>query len=232
MVEGDNVGNNIAVSQSAVGTIVIRGRSGTTVNGLPSVRFNRVALSAAEYRMEAGNDIILLTDLAVFEDLFINGGIGALNVTLTGISGGKQNSVISDAANDRVTLADCSAEGSISVETKGGNDTVSILASMAFNLGVDTAEGTDSVVISDIVVTEDVGVFTGTGNDSVLLSSLFSGTSLTVSVDAGNDFVQGTDITVVEDAVFEGGASFDTFEDFGVTAGIKKDIKGFESVLP
>ena len=39
---GDNAANSILVSQNAAGDFVVTGRTGTTVNGLPTVRFPRL----------------------------------------------------------------------------------------------------------------------------------------------------------------------------------------------
>jgi hypothetical protein len=35
-------------------------------------------------------------------------------------------------------------------------------------------------------------------------------------------------VRAAEDAVFEGGAGVDTLEDFGISAGIKREFKEFE----
>jgi hypothetical protein len=78
------------------------------------------------------------------------------------------------------------------------------------------------------MTTGDVGVVTGVGNDRVVMTNVFSGKNLLVSLDAGADFYQGTNVMVTYDAVFEGGAGVDTFKDFGISAGIKKEIKEFE----
>lgn len=276
VVRGDNAANDISLTQNSVGTIVVRGRNGTLVNGLASVTFPRVALNAAEVLMEGGNDIVVMSGLSpandlfvnlgegndrftstnpaivganatiegaagndiircsnllVFEDLYIDGGIGTLNATLTNVICNKGIAVIADDLNDRVTISGCSSADFTAVETKKGNDNVNISTSDVFSLAANTDEGTDIVSITDVNVTEDVGIFTGMGNDRVTMDALVSGKSLTVSVDGGADSVIASNVLVSEDAVFEGGAGFDVFQDLGVFAGIKKDIKEFESLL-
>jgi hypothetical protein len=164
------------------------------------------------------------------EDLYIDGGTGTLSATLSGIDGGKGITVISDLLNDTITISDTMAADFMSVETKGGNDRVSITTTVALGLAVSTDAGSDTVSLSDVLTTEDIGLFTGTGNDSVTLTNVSSGKSMTVSVDEGADYVYGIGVSVAEDAVFEGGAGFDTLEDRGITGGIKKEIKEFESI--
>lgn len=277
VVRGDNVANNLLISQNALGTIVLRGRNGTTVNGRASVTLRNANLNAAEIRMEGGNDILALSGLSpandlyinlgagndslvssnpatvgancmiegdlgndtinlrsltVNEDLYIDGGVGALTATVADFMGGKGVTVVSDQAADRVTLTNIVAADAVTVETKGGNDRVTVNGAVALAVLMATDAGADVVSLSNAITAEDVGVFTGTENDVVTLVDVDSGKSLTVSVDDGSDSVTGDGVSVAEDAVFEGGNGLDVLRDFGIVAGIKKDIKEFETILP
>ncbi len=276
-VTGDNAANSVVLNRTAAGDVIVTGRSGTTVNGLPSVRFPRLQLNAAEIRMEGGNDFVTLrgittgndlyinlgagadrlnttapvtvganltieaaegadniqlVDVSVFEDIFIDGGLDTLTASLTGLDAGKSLTVISDAGRDVVTVSNSTIAEVLSIEAKAGNNVVNVDGVMAFAMMVSTDLGADSVSIFDLMTAEDIGVFTGAGNDRVTLTNIDSSKSLTVSVDAGADAVTGTAVSVAADAVFEGGAGTDSFSDFGIIAGIKKDIKEFEVILP
>ncbi|MCU0708469.1 MAG: hypothetical protein MUF23_09270 [Pirellula sp.] len=178
-----------------------------------------------------GNDTVILSSGSVGEDLYIDGGIGALTANVANMDLGKGLTIIGDAAADSVTVSNTMAAEFISIETKEGNDVVSVSRGMSFVLFVNSDAGADRVTVREWMTLEDAGVFTGVGNDQVTLATLSIGKSLTVSVDEGGDTVLGTRVTVEEDAVFEGGAGVDTITDRGITGGIKKDIKEFERIL-
>ncbi len=278
-VQGDNLGNQVVVSQNAAGAVTISGQNGTLINGLPSVRFINPQLNAMEIRMEggddsvslrgvriandlfadlgagndllttaaatpvviganamieagAGNDIVRLSGITVREDLMIQGGVGTLNASLNAAAVDKALTIIGDDANDSVALAGVRVGDAVSIETKGGSDVVSMndVSALALLVNTDaTGVGVDRVTMNRVTAIEDIGISTGAGNDTVALTDVTSGKSLTVSLDEGNDSFTGTRVSVVEDAVFEGGAGVDVFTDRGITAGIKKDVKDFET---
>lgn len=183
-----------------------------------------------------GNDVVRIEAAAVASDLKIDGGLGILNCTLSATVVGYGIQMVADDANDIMTITNTIAGDVISVETKGGSDRVTMTNVDARLMGISTDAnglvGLDSVNLMRITTTEDLGIFTGPGNDVVLLMDVVVNKSLSVSVDEGNDRVAGTSVTVVYDGVFEGGAGTDRFEDYGISAGVKKDIKEFEVLLP
>jgi hypothetical protein len=278
-VQGDNLGNQVVVSQNAAGTVTVSGQNGTLINGLASVRFVNPQLNAMEIRMEdgddsvslrgvrlandlfadlgngndllstsaatpvvvggnamieagAGNDAVRLNGITVREDLMIQGGLGTLNTSLNAAAVDKALTIIGDDANDSVALTGVQVGGFVSIETKGGSDIVSMNDVSAFAVLVNTdanGVGVDRVTMNRVTAVEDIGISTGAGNDTVAMTDVTSGKSLTVSLDEGNDSFTGTRVSVAEDAVFEGGAGVDVFTDGGITAGIKKDVKEFET---
>jgi hypothetical protein len=184
----------------------------------------------------AGNDIVRTEGMIVGLDYFLNGGLGVLNATAINLVVGFNVSIIGDEANDLVTLSRVAAGGDVLIESKGGSDSVTLTTVSALLLGVNTdanaIAGADRVSLDGVTTVEDIGIFTGPGNDIVQMLNVQSGKNMTVSVDIGNDRVSGAAVEVVLDAVFEGGAGTDTFEDFGITGGVKKDVKEFEVFLP
>lgn len=184
----------------------------------------------------AGNDTVRTESMMVGLDYYVDGGLGVLNATAIQTVVGFNVTVIGDEANDLVALTSVAAGGDVLIETKGGSDRVTLTTVSALLLGVNTdanaIAGADRVSLDGIVTVEDVGIFTGPGNDVVQMLNVQSGKNLTVSADSGNDRVSGAGVEVALDAVFEGGAGTDTFEDFGITGGVKKDVKEFEVFLP
>ncbi len=180
----------------------------------------------------AGNDTVRLAGATIGLDLHIDGGIGSLAIDLASLDNGKTLTVIGDEASENLTVTDCMVGDYIAIETKGGNDRVTIRESFAFGLALATDAGADTVNISDFLSDESIGIFTGVANDSVNLVNVATSTNLTISVDEGDDRVSGQSVSAGADAVFEGGSGNDTLTDLGITGGTKKDIKEFEVLLP
>ncbi|MFN7289305.1 MAG: hypothetical protein ACK5YR_05720 [Pirellula sp.] len=280
-VEGHNLANQVTLAQSSTGDLVVSGQNGTTINGLPSVRFARPVINAAEIRMEGGDDAIVLRGLRVandlfvdlgagndrltspatapisvganaliygeagndtvqlnrakvFEDLYIDGGIGALTATITNSSIDKSMAIVGDEANDSVSVVGSTVGLDLSIETKGGSDTVRVSQLQAFNLLINTdsnaAAGRDVVNISNASVVEDIGIFTGAGDDVVRMTGTTSN-KVTVSLDQGNDRLEATNVVAATDIIFEGGAGIDTLLETDVFASIFRDYKEFERIL-
>ncbi len=180
----------------------------------------------------AGNDTVRIEGTVVGQDLYVDGGIGTLSATVINTTVGFNVSVIGDDANDTVALTTLAAGGEVSVETKGGADQVTLTTVEALLLAVSTDFGADRVTMAEVTTLEDIGVFTGTGNDIVQLMDVAAGKNLIVSLDSDTDKVTGMNVSAGYDAIFEGGAGSDTFEDYGITGGTKLEIKEFEILLP
>lgn len=280
-VAGDDFDNQISLTRTLAGDVVVAGQNGTLINGLPSVRFPRVELNALEVRMEGGNDtvvlrglqiandanvdlgagndrltapataastiggnlsvlgsegndIVQLSGVVVRENLNIDGGIGALNATLANATIDKVMTIIGDEADDVVSVTGSSIGLDAMIETKGGSDRVTLTDVNAWLLSINTdsngAVGLDQVTLNRVSTVEDLGIFTGAGNDTVRLTDVTSGKSIVVSMDSGNDRLIATRVQAAVDAIFEGGAGVDTLENFGISAGVTRELKEFEVV--
>ena len=281
-LRGDQLDNQVVLTRTLAGNVVVAGQNGTLINGLPSVTLIRPTLNAVDIRTEGGNDVVTLRNMqiandlnvdlgsgndrlnaslaapnlvggnasilgdlgadtialagvTVREDLVVDGGLGALNATLSDVSVDKTLSVIGGDANDIVTLARLTAGSDLLIETKEGTDRVTLTDVSANGLFVDTGEngvlGIEQVTLTRVRTVEDLGIFTGKGNDTVNLTDVTSGKSLIVSTDDGNDRIVATRVAAAVDAVFEGGAGVDLLDDNGITAGVQKIIKEFESLI-
>jgi hypothetical protein len=277
-IDGDNLDNQVVVSQALNGNVSVIGQNGTLINGLPSVTFRNPQLNAMEVRMGDGNDVVTVRGLQLTNDMFvelgegndrltspatlpvtvganamiegglgndivslagitvrenlsIDGGLGSLNTTISNATVDQALSVIGDELDDIISISRATVGDLLTAETKGGADRVTFTDVLAYSAHVNTdASGAsaDRVTMNRVATDSDIGIFTGAGNDVVRLTDVTSRQSLTVSTDSGNDFVSSTRVSAAFDAVYEGGAGVDTFEDFGIVAGVKKDVKEFE----
>lgn len=103
----------------------------------------------------------------VGQELYIDGGLGRLNASLTGMNVGTNLTVIGDESNDSLTINDCTAGDMLSVETKGGADSVTITSSGAFLASVNTDAGRDSLSGTNVSAGEDAIFEGGAGVDTL-----------------------------------------------------------------
>ena len=274
VVNGDNLANRITIATVASGDVVVTGRLGTTINGLPSLRLRRPTINSVEIQMNAGDDDVVVNGMQIANDLYANLGDGndafrsGANATAIGanlsVEGGAGNetirlsgwtiggdsyidgqtgtltcqlsdlavsfilNVIGDDFRDLVSVANSTIGDFVAIETKGGNDSVTLNGSSALGAMISTDMGADAISITDVTVLEDIGVFSGTDNDRVELFGVAAAKNITVSLDAGNDYLSGTAVTAGLDAVFEGGFGTDTYADGGIVGGVKTEVKEFE----
>ncbi len=177
---------------------------------------------------ESGNEIIRLYGMTIGQDLAINSQVGTSNVELRDLTVGLGLTVIGDNLQDTVSLLRCDVGDTTSIETKEGNDQVSVLDHVGFDLFVSTDKGSDGVTLDNVLTDEDIGVFTGEQNDTAVFTDVTSGKNINVAMDTGNDIFVGTNVFAEFDAVFIGGNSTDTFNDNGVAGGEETNIIEFE----
>jgi hypothetical protein len=197
--------------------------------GNDTATLDRVFAGAtAEIKGEQGTDRATVRGSIFGNDLFIDQGIGASVTQLAGVRVGMNATVITDAANDVVNATDLILGGDLSIETKAGADSVVLTRVQANKLSLNTDEGADLITMSDSQTRDDVIIESGKGNDGVTLQNVRSQKSLTVKLDDGNDTLVATNVTAAIDAVFDGGAGIDLFDNNGVSGGVKLEIVGFE----
>ena len=181
-----------------------------------------------------GNDIVQLAAMTVRENLSVDGGLGSLNASINNSTIDKIMSIVGDEADDIVSVTGSSIGLDLLIETKGGSDRVTLTDLGAFQVSINTdsngSVGLDQVTLNRVTTVEDLGIFTGAGNDVVRLTDVTSGKSIVTSLDEGNDRLIATRVRAAVDAIFEGGAGLDTLENFGIFAGVTRDLKEFETV--
>jgi hypothetical protein len=220
-VEGDNFDNQIAITRTVVGDVVITGQNGTLVNGLPSVRYPRAQLNAMEVRMEGGNDTVALRSLQVANDLFVDMGAGNDRLTAPASTIGANMAVMGGEGNDIVQLAGVTVREDLSIDGGLGTlnasvsiasidkvmsiigdeaiDVVSIVGTrVGLDLLVETKGGSDRVTMTDLAAfhlsinTDSNGAV---GLDQVTLNRVSTVEDLGIFTGAGNDVVRMTDVT-------------------------------------
>lgn len=171
-VEGDNLGNQVTLAQTSSGDLVVSGQNGTTINGLPSVRFVRPIINAAEVRMEGGDDTVVLRGLRIANDLFADLGAG----------------------NDRLVspaVAPITVGASALIYGEAGNDTIQLnRAAILQDLYVDGGLGTLSVSIADSSVDNSMAIFGDEGNDTINVTGTRVGFDVAIETKGGSDTVR------------------------------------------
>jgi hypothetical protein len=220
-VEGDNLANQVTLAQTSTGDLVVSGQNGTTINGLPSVRFARAVINAAEIRMEGGDDTVVLRGLRLANDLFVD--LGAGNDRLTSpatspISVGANAAIYGEAGNDTVqlnrakvfedlyidgglgalsaTVTDASIDKSMTIVGDEANDSVSVVGStIGLGLAIETKGGSDTVRVSQLSA---FNLFVNTdsngtvGRDVVNISNASVVEDISIFTGAGDDVVRMT----------------------------------------
>lgn len=211
-VEGDNLSNQVTLTQTSAGDLVVSGQNGTTINGLPSVRFARPAINAAEIRMEGGDDTVVLRGLRLANDLFVD--LGAGNDRLTSpatspISVGANAAIYGEAGNDTVQLNRAKVFEDLYIDGGLGALSATVTdASIDKSMTIVGDEANDSVSVVGSTIGLGLAIETKGGSDTVRVSQ-FSAFNLFVNADSngtvGRDVVNISNASVVEDiSIFTG----------------------------
>lgn len=230
-LRGDDAANQVRITQSS-GSILVEGLSGTTINGQTSARFSASGLEKVDVKLFGGADSLTVRGLRASTDINIEMDTGNDMVSLSNVFAGVNLSVKTDDGFDRVTASGVRTGSDFYVETGEGHSAVAISGSqVGKTLTVIGKNGADDVTVSGVVTGEDLNVESGEGNDMVRLIDVWSDKNIKVDADTGDDFVAVRNVFAANDAVFLGEDGFDTFEDRGVSAGEKLEIKEFDQFV-
>lgn len=196
-------------------------------------QFTSIRGSAQNYSLygEQGADRAHVGRLDVQGDLNIHMGIGAASVSVANSNVGFNLNIVTDDAADAIAAGNTTVGGGLDIQSKGGADTVTLNAIAALTAKVSTDLGNDRVRLTALNTVEDLNIETGDGNDQITLTDVVSNKNISVNAAGGQDIVVATRVAAAYDAVFAGGAGTDTFDDNGVTAGVKREIKEFEILI-
>lgn len=211
-VTGDNLSNQISITQNPAGDVIVAGQTGTTVNGAPSVRFVRPALNAMEVRMEGGDDTVTMRGVQLTNDLFVDLGAGNDRLTspaATPISVGANAALYGSAGNDTFQLTNSQVREDLFID--GG---IGILNANLSGVNVDKViniigdEANDVVTLANATAGDGVSIETKGGSDRVSVTNL-NAFALNINTDSnaalGADQVTLTRVQLTEDlGVFTG----------------------------
>ncbi len=202
VVAGDNLANELSITQNAAGDVTLLGLNGTTVNGLSSLTLANPLLNSAEIRMEGGNDKLTVTGLRTSTDLNIDLGAGNDAANVVANAGGNL-SVKGEVGNDTVTVRGTRVGIDLNVEMGTGTANVNLRNS---NIGGNTTVITDvlndRVTAANLRMGGDLSIETKEGADNVQ-ASLITARSFTAITDKGADIVTATDVRVSDDVNVE-----------------------------
>lgn len=255
-VTGDDLANEIQISETLDNRYVITPLSGTTVNGSSDAFTTRVYENepALVVRLRSGDDFAALTNLSDMRAVLVDAGAGGDELTLTNVETRLRTSINTGDGNDSVTLSQVEAKGSFAVNLGGGNDSLiatnidgtlgRILAGPGDNvITMENADfirfnfvggqGSDDVTLSGLQSEiELVASFNlGEGNDTLSISS-FQATTLNVNAGTGDDSViVGSPTQVSVRSVFSGGpGQADALNLAGLSSARVPTVLGFETV--
>jgi hypothetical protein len=212
-VTGDDLANEIQITETLDNRYVITPLAGTTVNGSSDAFTTRVYENepALTVRLRGGDDYAELTNLSDMRAVMVDSGDGADELSLTNVETRLGTSINTGSGNDVVTLIQVEAKGSFSVNLGDGNDSLTasnidgtigrILGGAGNNLiSLEDADfirfsyvggaGVDDVTLSGLQSEmEGIASFRlGDGNDRLSIAS-FEAATLIVNAGSGDDLV-------------------------------------------
>jgi hypothetical protein len=164
VIEGDELGNNIAISANAeTGDITVTGLDGTTVHLEGEDPGTEVVVSGVRrdvrINLGDGDDVVSLGELSVRGDISIRTGLG----------------------EDTVHVGD---EGDMATESQLELDA---LVNLRGSLRINTGDGNDEVIVDNTALRASLHINTGDGDDTVSLGgeTMVDGTAAALS-NSGN----------------------------------------------
>ena len=108
VVEGDDLSNQVDVSQSANGDVVFTGRDSTTINGLDEFTFTQ-SFDRARFELNDGDDEVILNGFDSGREFRFLGGSGNDLLVANSVNA-RRFSIRGSAGNDTVELAQSSSD--------------------------------------------------------------------------------------------------------------------------
>jgi len=203
-ITGDNFANTISVESFGAGQVQVRG-FGTSINGSPNaIKIFNVS-GSINIHMNAGADVVRVTNLVIRDNLNADLGPGS-NELLLGQSAAGDNvpfagtpsgplyvqdnlSVVGNIAADRVFQSHLHVGGTGTVSLGDGDDTIQLDRPAGSTANVEYGglfqvfggAGTDSLSINGLVVDDNMVVTDGSGAASISITNMDVHGSLTIT---------------------------------------------------
>lgn len=194
IVVGDEAGNAVELSQSGA-NLVLRGLSGTTVNGASEfvVRTGstRVEQSLFAY-LNGGNDTFSLGDgVSVRRDAFLFLGEGDDTFAMQGATAHRRLHVDLGNGDDNISLLHATVSRDVTLVGGLGDKTVSVSDSfLGRSFTLVTTSGNDAVLLDNVDIHGVASVLNGLGNDDVLIGDAVFHKTAVIDTSLGDDVVR------------------------------------------
>ena len=188
VVTGDDLSNQIEVSQSANGGVVFTGLDSTTINGQTEFTFAQT-FERSRFQLNDGADEVSFNGFESGREFRFLGGDGDDRLDATGVSA-RYYHVQGNDGDDAIQLSNSSTRRSAYFHLGDGDD---VLAVESFDAGrnfkVFGNAGDDTFVSNALTVDRKFRVNLGSGNDEALIAGESDfGKSAKVRLGSGNDF--------------------------------------------
>ncbi|MEQ9407227.1 MAG: Calx-beta domain-containing protein [Fuerstiella sp.] len=203
VITSDPGDNAFSVFANQAGDIVIRGRHGTTINGVTEF----VALTGVagvlpddlKINGSAGDDLIEISGVAVTNDVFILTGDGVDGVLVSYVNTGRDLQVNTGNGAGYIDL-EHSIQTRHTIVNSGNDADLAVISAMDIRsvFSVSTGAGADRVVMNNTTTTSSTTVNTGTGDDSVRLIGTNHDGTLYITSEGGNNVLTGNDVHVAQ----------------------------------
>ncbi|MBL8819345.1 MAG: hypothetical protein JNL58_25155 [Planctomyces sp.] len=164
-ITGDNQANNIQVNPNADGSVTVRGRSLTSVNGSLFSAATFTGVQNITVQMNGGNDTVAVgngdVDSTIPVDLNIDMGAGADTVDLRRLTVGDDVQILTGDGNDLVRLEQLKVGG---LGVNSNQNDLLVDTSRASSTGSDV----DQVLMYRLTVARNATILTGADADNVV----------------------------------------------------------------
>ena len=189
VVTGDDLSNQIEVSQSANGGVVFTGLDSTTINGQTEFTFAQT-FERSRFQLNDGADEVSFNGFESGREFRFLGGDGDDRLDATGVSA-RYYHVQGNDGDDAIQLSNSSTRRSAYFHLGDGDD---VLAVESFDAGrnfkVFGNAGDDTFVSNALTVDRKFRVNLGSGDDQALIAGESDfGKSAKVRSGSGNDFI-------------------------------------------
>ena len=214
VLRGDDADNSVAILNDG-GNLVVRGSSGTTING-SSADF--VAIVGATHihddlriDLRGGNDTLSLQNVQVGDDVRLRSGSGNDNIAMADSQIGDDLRVDTSDGNDTVLVQNLNVGDDTHISTGSGSDQVRVSStSVDDDLRIRSASGDDAIIVSACDVGDDHTIRSGSGDDTINVTSTNIADDLRVSTSSGRDALVFDQIAVSDDSKFRSGTGDDS----------------------
>jgi hypothetical protein len=146
-ITGDKRANSIEISLSGDQAYLIKGLSGTTVNGMAEILLRSPTAVNFSISMGKGDDSVALVGTLFTQSVSIDAGDG----------------------NDRVSISHVNHFGDLSITTGKGKDSVTLdNLKITRNFALDTGDDNDSILLAAVQVDGNAAVDAGRGKNTLI----------------------------------------------------------------